>query len=990
MYSNSRNLQLNLFCLTIILLKYKSNSAIICLKVLAVFFIGFVTSNAALGQGFSIHEFYSHQEYGAQVQNWTAEKDSNGFMHFGNGSGLLTFDGVDWNAIHVGETGRATSIFQSSSGRIFTSGDYDFGFVRPDSISLIKYQSISEEFYSAEERVPAHFESYEWEGSIFFRHSWGVNKFDGSDLTRFEIEEGMLGHSAMLGKSLLMGAQEGIVSFSLESQDGFKMVEGSGIFSGDQVWVANNYKKGHVLFGGWQNLLVDYNGSSFTPFKTEADDYLREHLIYDFEVISDSLFAVATLSGGVVFINEKGKLIKMFTERNGLATNQVYDLYFDDEHILWMGLQKGIQKLLLNENLIIYDESTGLNDIVLNFATIDRKILVNTTFGLFLGEQIQPEKTIHFEEIETPESISDVFSWRNSFYAITRTGVYKVDEAGSFENLIDEPGLVKVKSKNSSEQISFISQNYLIHYDGNNFQRKELPQINYPTDVLSKSDSIFVLNSSSGLQLIVNDSVYSVSFEEDDKGINLYNEIDFINNGIYVGVEGDNANNIMYLYDAEQNILTPEHFLSEFSEFRGNQVLTFEQCSESEIWFNANKNVIRVFKDSEGWIVDNSSYSILSDGSAVESIIDINCEANGIWFGGTEGLFHLKEADFKYKTDFKTNITGIYIDRDSLIYGGFGEPKQPVILPYKNNELRFSYAAASYVAPKRNQYQVKLEGFDSNWSTWSSETQKDYTNLPEGEYVFRVRSKNVYDMAGVSDAIPFEILPPWYRTWWAYLLYTFTIAGILYLAYKIRINQILRVQRIRNNIAGDLHDEVSATLSSISYFAQAIESDKFTGDKNRFVKLIANSAGDAKEKITDIVWAINPEHDDWPNFLSKCRRFASDLLESKEIEYSLKIDEFIPGKLNMQLRQHLWLIYKEMVTNAVRHSEAGQLDVIMKYEAGKLKLVVQDNGKGMDVDRVRKGNGLVNIHKRAELIEAEISLKTSEGFGTRWILKVPL
>jgi signal transduction histidine kinase len=92
----------------------------------------------------------------------------------------------------------------------------------------------------------------------------------------------------------------------------------------------------------------------------------------------------------------------------------------------------------------------------------------------------------------------------------------------------------------------------------------------------------------------------------------------------------------------------------------------------------------------------------------------------------------------------------------------------------------------------------------------------------------------------------------------------------------------------------------------------------------------------------------------------------------------------------MQLRQHLWLIYKEMVTNAVRHSEAGQLDVIMKYEAGKLKLVVQDNGKGMDVDRVRKGNGLVNIHKRAELIEAEISLKTSEGFGTRWILKVPL
>ncbi len=92
----------------------------------------------------------------------------------------------------------------------------------------------------------------------------------------------------------------------------------------------------------------------------------------------------------------------------------------------------------------------------------------------------------------------------------------------------------------------------------------------------------------------------------------------------------------------------------------------------------------------------------------------------------------------------------------------------------------------------------------------------------------------------------------------------------------------------------------------------------------------------------------------------------------------------------MQLRQHLWLIYKEMITNAVRHSGAKNLDVILKYQHGKLELVVQDDGSGMDVDKVRKGNGLVNINKRADLIGANITLKTSEGFGTRWKLKVPL
>ncbi|MGN8224357.1 sensor histidine kinase [Gracilimonas sp. BCB1] len=971
-------------------MKIEFNTASLCLKGVAVFFITFLCIESTLGQGFSLHTYYSPQEYGSHVQNWTAAKDTNGFIYIGNGSGLITFNGVEWEGTHIGETGRGNSIFTSSTGKIYASGSTDFGYLAPDSTSSFSYESISQKFYSEEERVPGQFETYEQGGSLFFRHSWGINKYDGQNLTKFGIDKGILGHSARMADSILIGAPRGIVSFSLDREGSFNFKKGSEIFAGKHVWIANNYKPGHVLFGDWGNLLIDYDGSSFRPFITEVDGYLREHRIYDFEVISDSVYAIATLSGGVVFINEKGELLKMFTEKNGLATNQVYDLYFDEEKILWLGLQKGIQKLLLDETLIIYNESSGLNDIVTGFAFNAQKVFVNTTFGLFRGEVIQPERTMEFTEVDTPESIVHVFSWKNLFYALSSNGLYKIDEEGSFEKLINDPYLIKVKSKYETDRISFVNQTHLIHFDGSRFEKLSLPDIHTPGDALLTGDSLFVLNPSTGLQLVVNGTVTSIPFGTNEEAINLYNEIDSINNDIYVAVEGDDVEISFYKFEREVSFMSNEHFLSKIPEFNSNQVVTFQQCSDSEIWFIGGLRIVRIFKEAKEWKLDESSFGLLNGGSASEIINTINCESNGVWFGGTIGLFHLKEPDFNYDTDFKTNITGIYINRDSLIYGGFGEPQQPIILPYANNELRFSYAAASYVAPDRNQYQVKLEGFDSDWSTWTSETQKDYTNIPEGEYMFRVRSKNVYDVAGIADAIPFEILPPWYRTWWAYLLYTFTIAGILYLAYKIRINQILRVQRIRNNIASDLHDEVSATLSSISYFAEAIKSDKVKKDKNRFVNLIANSADDAKEKITDIVWAINPEHDDWPAFLSKCRRFTSDLLESKEMEYSLKIDEFIPGKLDMQLRQHLWLIFKEMVTNAVRHSKATQLDVIMKYEEGELKLVVQDNGEGMDVDSVRKGNGLVNIHKRAEQIDGEISLKTSEGFGTRWMLKVPL
>ena len=209
-----------------------------------------------------------------------------------------------------------------------------------------------------------------------------------------------------------------------------------------------------------------------------------------------------------------------------------------------------------------------------------------------------------------------------------------------------------------------------------------------------------------------------------------------------------------------------------------------------------------------------------------------------------------------------------------------------------------------------------------------------------------------------------------------------------FLVYRYRIISALRVEKTRNNIANDLHDEVSATLTGISYFAEAIQRDKDDERKQYFMNLITESATDAKEKITDIVWAVTPENDDWEKFLSKCRRYASDLLESKEIKYELKITETISGKLNMDVRQHIWMIYKEMLTNVARHSKAEQVDIIIDSDHKIFKLIVQDNGRGFNSDHQKHGNGLKNIKHRANKIHAQLTLDSEEGFGTRWKLEL--
>ncbi|MDX1638614.1 MAG: histidine kinase [Balneolaceae bacterium] len=231
-------------------------------------------------------------------------------------------------------------------------------------------------------------------------------------------------------------------------------------------------------------------------------------------------------------------------------------------------------------------------------------------------------------------------------------------------------------------------------------------------------------------------------------------------------------------------------------------------------------------------------------------------------------------------------------------------------------------------------------------------------------------------------------LPPWYRTYWAYGLYVLTLYGLLYGGHRFRVNHILREQRIRNRIASDLHDEVSATLSSITYFARAIRQSKNGAQSDRFVELISESENEAKEKITDIVWSIDPEHDDWINLLSKCRRYASDLLESKGIDYELDIDTNINAPLDLELRQQLWLIFKEMVINATRHSDAGKVKLQFGIRDGdRMKLTVQDDGVGIPEKEMRRnGHGLRNIQKRARMIGADLHLETDRDFGTRWEL----
>jgi signal transduction histidine kinase len=208
-----------------------------------------------------------------------------------------------------------------------------------------------------------------------------------------------------------------------------------------------------------------------------------------------------------------------------------------------------------------------------------------------------------------------------------------------------------------------------------------------------------------------------------------------------------------------------------------------------------------------------------------------------------------------------------------------------------------------------------------------------------------------------------------------------------------RSRQLLAMEKMRNGIARDLHDDIGSTLTSINILSKVMLQEVGTTDgaaRNNLVKIKEHSSS-IMDSMSDIVWAINPDNDTVEKVIYKMKEFASEVFEPLNIEYHFAVEgDFSHVKLSLEKRKDLYLIYKEAVNNAAKYSHCDLVKISLKHNEGKIYLNVNDNGKGFDEQTVRPGNGLRNIRARAKNMLASLSFKTSTGAGTDLQLTVPL
>lgn len=223
------------------------------------------------------------------------------------------------------------------------------------------------------------------------------------------------------------------------------------------------------------------------------------------------------------------------------------------------------------------------------------------------------------------------------------------------------------------------------------------------------------------------------------------------------------------------------------------------------------------------------------------------------------------------------------------------------------------------------------------------------------------------------------------------LISVIVISVLLINRYRVlnKTRRLVELERMRNTIARDLHDDIGSTLSSINIISQMALKDA-NGSSSNFQR-IAQHSSSMMESMSDIVWSINPNNDSPEQVISKMKEFAAEILDPLDIGYTFTGEENLHAvTLDAATRKNLLLIFKEAVNNAAKYSGASIITIHFNKQADTLEVAIQDNGKGFDAEVISSGNGLRNMKARATSLRGKLELKSSAGTGTAISLSIPI
>ncbi|NDC41818.1 MAG: hypothetical protein EBZ77_09750, partial [Chitinophagia bacterium] len=378
----------------------------------------------------------------------------------------------------------------------------------------------------------------------------------------------------------------------------------------------------------------------------------------------------------------------------------------------------------------------------------------------------------------------------------------------------------------------------------------------------------------------------------------------------------------------------------------------------------------------------------------------------GIWFGTTKGAIHYEPHAHavearplaivlqSVKIIGEASIDSTWYDSSDNWYG---VPYQ-LRLPYRKNNVAFSFAAISLSGAGQLLYRYRLEGLDAPWSEWGPTTSVTFSALPPGKYVFVVQCTGAASLHTPELRYAFEIATPFHKTWWFYLgvLLACLLLGILlqaaYSRQRQRRNKLrmrLRAEeqsKIRLRTAEDFHDEVGNKLTRINVLTNILKS-KTAGNEEaeRLLNQIQDNTAQLYSGTRDILWSLKPTNDNLYEILFRINDFAGELFQDTSVQFTFTgiQEDWRKYRMPMDVNRNLTMIFKEALNNILKYADASEVSLVCSMKGRNVcVLTLSDDGRGFDTRQPREGNGLHNMMVRAGRINGRLYVDSRPGKGT--------
>ncbi|MEO8230898.1 MAG: triple tyrosine motif-containing protein, partial [Ignavibacteriota bacterium] len=763
--------------------------------------------------------YFSSQDYKAGSANWCIGQGKNGIMYFGNAQGLLEYDGNSWRKIATPYSANVRTIAVDDNGRIFITASTDFGYLEPDSIGQLKFKSLKKQL-DAKRKINKEF----WDVAInskgvFFKTSDEIIRWDGND---FKIWDSINAFRLYKIGDDIYSRNEGKGLMKIDGDSIYVMQDGgrfasTGVFDMLPIVSLDSNKPDQILVTTNYSGLFISDGIKFSPFKTEIDSFLTNSQVNNACILSNGNIALATQRGGVAIIDRNGKLVQMLNQNNGLPTNVAYDVFPDKQGGLWVASNEGIVFIEVNSPLSIMPAEGLIRSQINSIVRFDDKIYACNELGVIFLDHGKST----FELIEgSNKPAYQVLNFNGNLLAATNWGL-KIIKENKFLAEINANSISSFTASNLFPDLFYFGASGYLDIVK---MEKGKPPISKSADGISDEVSMIIEDSDSTLWVqfferpIVHITNKMQGFDRFFFGETIkmedYSELS--------GLPG----NYWLIYNIDWRLLLATDkgtykFDSKNKTFIADSIFGND--------FASGKKVISILaKSSIGgyWILVESNEqqqigkaTLQKDGrykweplpilqrvelehvNTIYPDYDPVTNKEVLWISTREGLvYYDPEISKNLDIQFSVLIRKAIVKSDSLIYDGNHSTTKnnlSVAIPFSQNNIRFEFTATSYEKSAANMYQYYLEGSNDGWSDWTAESKKDYTNLSGGNYIFHVRAKNIYGAISNEDSFRFKILPPWYLSLWAYLVYTLILILGIFITDRIMRRKIINRERDR-------------------------------------------------------------------------------------------------------------------------------------------------------------------------------------------------